>query len=325
MLIRELIIEELLKILTFAIPNKELRHKFRDDVMNNVKEWGEPKEFNKTVYTGEDVSTVIYDELSKNKPCLICRYGINEFYAMRNYVVDGGLFFPRAVRKSMSESAGFFPPTQKNLRKFGKTIHSFAKDIDILGVKGREKLYCKKYIPENTRLVELDDVYSIYNENPWSRYLKGKKVLVIYQLDKKIEDQYKKRELLFKNPEILPEFELITYKPVQSIADAKYGLPYKDWFEALEKMKEDISKIDFDVALIGAGAYGIFLAHHCKMLGKQGIHLGGQTQLLFGIRGYRWDKFFPEWYCNANLEHWIWPDDNEKPKGFEKVEDGCYW
>ena len=325
MLIRELIIEELLKIVTLGIPNKELRHKIRDGVVKKIKDREKSIGFDKPVYMGEEVSEIIYNELSKNKPCLICRYGINEFNTMRNYVVEGGLFFPRGIRKPMSEAAGFFPATQKNMRRFGKEIHSFAKDIDILGVVGIENLYCRKYISESTILVGLNEVYSVYNKNPWTQYLKGKKVLVVYPLEEKIKSQYEKRELLFKNPDILPEFELITYKPVQSIADEKYDLPYKDWFEALDKMKEDISKIDFDIALIGAGAYGIFLAHHCKMIGKQAVHLGGQTQLLFGIRGYRWDTYAPEWYCNANLEHWIYPDSTDKPKGYEKVEDGCYW
>ena len=53
--------------------------------------------------------------------------------------------------------------------------------------------------------------------------------------------------------------------------------------------------------------------------------MGGYTQLLFGILGKRWETHFPEIFKYANLEYWTRPQDKEKPKGFEKVEGGCYW
>ena len=46
----------------------------------------------------------------------------------------------------------------------------------------------------------------------------------------------------------------------------------------------------FDVAIIGCGAYGMPLAAMLKQAGKQAIHLGGATQLLFGIKGKRWEE-----------------------------------
>lgn len=64
---------------------------------------------------------------------------------------------------------------------------------------------------------------------------------------------------------------------------------FKDWFEALEYMKTEIDKVDYDICLIGAGAYGFPLAAHVKRQGKQGVHLGGALQLLFGIKGKRWE------------------------------------
>ena len=128
---------------------------------------------------------------------------------------------------------------------------------------------------------------------------------------------------MFANPKILPDFELKTIKAVQSIADAKNDLPFHDWFEALEYMKKQIDKVDFDIAIIGAGAYGIFLADYCKRIGKQAIHLAGSTQMLFGIAGRRWQednahqKIFNSYWCTPSIE--------EKPKGADKVVGGCYW
>jgi threonine dehydrogenase-like Zn-dependent dehydrogenase len=39
-------------------------------------------------------------------------------------------------------------------------------------------------------------------------------------------------------------------------------------------MIDEIGKIDFDVAILGCGAYGLPLAAAIKGMGKQAIHLG---------------------------------------------------
>jgi hypothetical protein len=88
-------------------------------------------------------------------------------------------------------------------------------------------------------------------------------------------------------------------------------------------MCNEINKIEFDTAVIGAGAYGFPLAAHVKRLGKQAIHLGGASQLLFGIRGNRWDnnpainRFYNE--------HWVKPLTSETPRNSYVVEKACYW
>ena len=62
---------------------------------------------------------------------------------------------------------------------------------------------------------------------------------------------------------------------------------------------------------------------HIKKLNKQVIHLAGATQILFGIRGKRWD-IRPEMQQYFN-EHWTRPLESERPKDAQKVEGGCYW
>jgi hypothetical protein len=100
-------------------------------------------------------------------------------------------------------------------------------------------------------------------------------------------------------------------------------VPFEDWFGAYFFMCDEIMKIDFDVAIIGAGAYGLPLASFVKNLGKTAIHMGGVTQLLFGIKGKRWeDPGYFGWLMN---EHWVRPAEHEKPKAFNNVESGCYW
>ena len=87
-------------------------------------------------------------------------------------------------------------------------------------------------------------------------------------------------------------------------------------------MEADL-KIDFDVALIGCGAYGFQLACRIKQMGKIAIHMGGSLQTLFGITGKRWEN---NKYMQSLLnDYWVYPKESDRPKGLEKVEGGCYW
>jgi hypothetical protein len=91
----------------------------------------------------------------------------------------------------------------------------------------------------------------------------------------------------------------------------------------LADIKRKIELINFDIALIGTGGSSLPLAVHCKQLGKQAIHLGGALQILFGIKGYRWDNK-PHVSCFYN-DHWIRPNGDEIPKDYKLNEEGCYW
>ena len=90
-------------------------------------------------------------------------------------------------------------------------------------------------------------------------------------------------------------------------------------------MKKQIDKVDFDIAIIGCGAYGMPLAAKLKGAGKQAIHLGGATQLLFGIKGRRWEENYPSKIATFFNEHWVYPNKEETPQNAKVVERGCYW
>ena len=175
----------------------------------------------------------------------------------------------------------------------------------------------KKYVHKST----LDSFFS--QQHPWTYSLKGKKILVVHPFSETIESQYKnKKKKLFKNSEVLPEFaSLQTIKAVQSIAGNPVG--FDTWFDALDWMKSEIDKKDFDIALLGCGAYALPLAAHIKRMGKKAVHMGGVLQFLFGITCKRYeenDEFKP--YIN---EYFVYPDAKDRPKNAFAVEGGCYW
>jgi len=95
--------------------------------------------------------------------------------------------------------------------------------------------------------------------------------------------------------------------------------PFANWTEGLERLAEDALRQDFEVALIGAGAWSLPLAARLKQAGRVAIHLGGETQLVFGIKGQRWEGY------DIYNEHWVRPLPEETPAGFLQKENGCYW
>jgi hypothetical protein len=226
--------------------------------------------------------------------------------------------------------SGFFPPTVEKLEQFCELMLEDLKQVDILGswLEG-EKQFEKEM--QHVSKVHLRLLEPFWVKDPWTKALENRKVLVVHPFTKTIESQYKKRELLFLN-NLLPNFDLKVIKAVQSLAGET--TPFPDWFEALEYMKSEIDKTEYDICLIGAGAYGFPLAAHVKRMGKKAVHIGGSLQLLFGIKGKRWENPYygvEVWgipvgsYSNLMNEYWTSPLEDERPNEMNKVEGGCYW
>lgn len=222
--------------------------------------------------------------------------------------------------KHFGNNAGFFPLNESMLKLYALKMHEDILNLDVLASWRPEEMLFSHQLKKCEK-IGLGDLGPTFSKNCWTQSLKGKKVLVIHPFAKTIQEQYeKKRSRLFgENSEyILPEFaSLQVIKAVQSIAGNPVG--FDTWFDALEFMESEIGKCDFDVALIGCGAYGFPLAAYCKKIGRQGVHIGGPLQLYFGIKGKRWNDY------GFYNEYWVNPDESEKPNNLVDVEGGCYW
>ena len=134
--------------------------------------------------------------------------------------------------------------------------------------------------------------------------------------------QYARREQLFPGTGVLPAFASLTVvQAVQGLAGQETG--YASWFDALAAMQRQMDAADYEVAIIGAGAYGLPLAAHARDTGHTAIQMSGATQLLFGIRGKRWDAHpvISRLYNDA----WVRPAESEGVAHRETVEGGSYW
>lgn len=284
------------------------------------------------VLFAQDGSDAIFSGLAKGKPFSCIRFGWGELSAVLYWMEYRDVWTPafsEKIRKNMTFNAGFFPDDDEALTRFCRESLEIAKRTDIIGVtnrRGDDRIISE--LPEKPVIVDIACIGDMlaFQDRPWTRCLRGKRVLVIHPFEDTIRKQYAKRELLFANPDTLPEFELLTLKSVQSAAGAASSLPYADWFEALDSMYRKIDALEFDVALVGAGAYGMFLTDYCKRTGRQAVHMGGALQLLFGILGNRWEKEYPpEFGTKLFNEHWVRPGAAERPSMADGVENACYW
>ena len=153
----------------------------------------------------------------------------------------------------MRLNAGIFPESIEILDRFAERYLQDIPEIDLLGSFN----YTEKFMPLRKGLIKvhLECLYPFWTKQPWTLALKGKKVLVVHPFVDTIESQYARRELLFEDTNILPSFELKTLRAVQS--NAGNDVIFCDWFEALTYMENEISGIDFDICILGCGAYGL--------------------------------------------------------------------
>lgn len=285
-----------------------------------------PKKIKQRMLKLEDAQDAIRQIILDGKPAMIARFGLYE----ARCTADGiGIKLKKMshLSKTLLDviylNAGVFPRGEEMALRFGEISEEAATQVDLLGwwPTYMQDFLTLEVCPNNMMLTELASLEPYRSDKPWTSALKGKKVLVIHPFKESIESQYQKRALLFKNPDMLPEFDLTVLKAVQTIAGEKDDR-FENWEQALNYMYEEGMKTDFDVAIIGCGAYGMPLAAMFKKAGKIAIHLGGATQLLFGIKGTRWDDGIGNELYNEN---WVRPLETEIPKSFKKIENGCYW
>jgi hypothetical protein len=279
----------------------------------------------KNVLTQTDFNTQVYNLLQTDIPFMVSRFGSNEIMNIIEYLaVKYGIKKHMNARlvSQLNINAGVFPAGEEMAAKVAKYMLEYIPEIDFLGCWFRNmEDYILMYYATKAKPVRLKYLEPYTYEEPWSKGLKGKKVLVIHPFENTIKKQYEKKDLLFANPKVLPEFELLTLKAVQSIANESNG--FKNWFAALDYMYEEALKKKFDVAILGCGAYGLPLAARLKQAGKQVIHLGGSVQILFGIKGNRWDNDPSTNYLYN--DNWCRPMQEDTPAKANLIENSCYW
>ena len=229
----------------------------------------------------------------------------------------------RGDKERLYVNAGIFPPTPEAFRAFAVPYLAGLREITHMGVwfnKGEERI-TRECCP-SAKLMGIRATEPYYFPNPWSSLLAGKRVLIATCFPKTIARQYERRASIWRDGRnVLPEFQP-QFIPVPPHAHLLKEPVYPDWQTGLKVMQDKISAATFDVLLVGAGGWSIPLAAHAKRLGKIGIHMGGGLQVLFGIKGHRWQGHELSGYWN---DAWVHPLAEETPENTGSMERGAYW
>jgi hypothetical protein len=174
--------------------------------------------------------------------------------------------------------------------------------------------YSKLYIENLQHPISFD---------PWTQYLKGKKVLVISTHANSIKSQWNKRKLIWgENLQKIVPFDLVDVirAPYHPAIDDRQYPNCNTWGDMVNHIKTLIESYDFDVLLSGASTSSPIFVDHAKSLGKIGIQTGGVIQLYFGVKGGRWAKVsgYNEWNQMFN-DHWIYPLQIDQPQNRDRV------
>lgn len=152
-----------------------------------------------------------------------------------------------------------------------------------------------------------------YIHNPWTHALKGMRILLISPFGHMMTNTRAYGVDLF------PECTFVTLCPPQTQGDEES----RDWQDEFADFCKRIDAETFDVALCSCGGYGNLVCAHVYSTGRSAIYVGGVLQMYFGIYGKRWMDERRDILTMYMTSEWRRPD--VRPKGFDKIEKGCYW
>lgn len=286
----------------------------------------------------EKSNDYIIKKLQSNKKFLISRMGAgaetNVVYLCTIHGIDK--IYTEQFDKlfiQLSIENGIYNLTKNSLSRYVKLYKETIEKSDSLAVFINLMVTQQKYFVENNKLETLysrvlEPFYCCKdNIKPWSHYLLGKKVLIVNPFVDSFQQQLKNNFQIFKDPDkklFLDEQEFVFYKTYNTSAG---NALHENWEKTYDMMCDDISKLDFDIALLGCGGYGLPLSNYIhEKLDKSVIYIGGGLQLLFGVMGARWENV-QMWkdIIKENQTKFIRPSKEEQIENKERVEGGCFW
>jgi hypothetical protein len=286
-----------------------------------------------TSITAEQFNAEVAEAIRSGRPILVGRPGsfeaqiCNDYLRFRHHKLRAGSYSEK-VRRSVEAAHrdGFPLRSDHDLDVFAEAYMQAAIQSDVLavwqlGLIGHEFLL--RHTPTLVGLSDIDPTFChLRGIEPWTTSLEGKRVLVVHPFKESIEEQFKNRARIKTVNEIMPEFDLQVVVPPQTYAGWQPG-EGETWATLLQRTTAEIASHDFDVAIVAAGPYGLPIAAFVKAMGRPAIHLGGATQLLFGIRGRRWDD--RDDFNRAFDDSWVRPLPIEVPPQSGRFEKSPYW
>ena len=272
----------------------------------------------------------IQTALDEQKGLLIGRLGTVEYD-----VVTG-----KPSWSVLERNAGVFPtPSPQWIKSYKEAL----READILATgwyapmaAGEQTLLRSLgWTKQQVKLRSLEPYY-VEPADRWTRFLKGQDVCVVNAFASTMHAQVQKGGLRLwgslQAESLLPSstrwhFVKTGYAPVLAQGRATWmdatGEEINSWEEAIEAVVNAVLETEARIVLIGCGGLGMILAARLKRAGKICVMLGGAVQVLFAVKGMRWQHH--EVISKFWTPDWVWPAPDETPAGASSVEGGCYW
>lgn len=211
-------------------------------------------------------------------------------------------FFPEEIN----------PIFQVDTTDIRRSLHRFVEDIRL----SRPSVSFYPY-PYVERILHGD--HTLFKA--FAKTLPGKRVLAVTPFAESIRINFPQRRRFFSDY-TYPDFCLLTYNtPITYSGLPACFYPDTDWFETLARMKREISKLDFDIALLACGSYAVPLGLHIRdIMQRKAIYVGGCLQLYFGVMGRRYDD--PFFRDQINVEAFIHPIERERFLPYVTIDSG---
>lgn len=279
-----------------------------------------------------EATNKICDAIKTGQPFAAGRIGGIELRWL-HWLLDGGL-----ASKGMEElhtNVGLFPNDPALFRSFLEIYGDSLASFDLLGIwygKNEARLYREfKMTADITEvssiLLNMEEI-AVGIDNSWLSSLAGKKVVVISSFASLIKERATETAWnLYWNGRIAwptgAEFIALPFPYGQEPSTTR---TYGNSLQLLESFKETWSTVinGADIVLAGCGGYALPLLAWTKSLGKPSLHLASHVQVLFGIKGGRWDNRDGT-LSHLYNDHWIRPSAEQRPAIASSIEGGCYW
>lgn len=283
----------------------------------------------------------IRDALKRGTPFFVGKLGTSEvdalFFNLRRSPTSS---YPTSIRKNLCVNAGVFPATDATLDDWARSMTSEVLPLLDCAIQWNSgnplvesailHLGCPSAI--RCRLRSLEPYYEAVAEDRWSLALPAR-VAVVSPFATSIASQWAKRADVWRGKPMWNDAtELIPvrcgYSPMTTNNDEPNAWHtitpgVSTWRAAVRAMVEAVVESKATVALLGCGALSLPIGAELKRRGISAIHMGGATQILFGIKGRRWATH--DVISTFFNEAWVSPSPDEIPTRAASVEGGCYW
>lgn len=239
-----------------------------------------------------------------------------------------------AMRHHFERQAGVFPSDPQFAREFVARYAEDVRDLDCLGLTGSaiEPAIIRHHALKCSfvRFVDMEPERSTPCDDSrcYLQHFRGARLLLVAPFADFL-CQRANREIYER---VWSRIGKQWFHPASVAAlEFPYGYEKATWdrfgtvLNLRDHIRARIDEVDFDVALIAAGALGIPLAAHIKRSGRLALSLGGHLQIVFGVLGERW-RNRESWRRSYFNESWVDVPEHYRPTGWQELTDGgAYW